>query len=105
MDEYYRGDTFIFPFSFKNENNSSIKYENEDVLKCGIKGSVYDSEYILFKELIVDKETDEVIFEFSSEETKNVEIGPCLLELKLTRDNKVNTIYQEKITIKGDVIR
>lgn len=105
MKEYFRGDTFIFPFTFENENGESINFEVGDILRCGIKSNIYSNNYILIHLIEMGEERGEVTFEFSANETKDVKLGKCLLELELTRGGKVSTIYQEEIEIKGDVVR
>lgn len=105
MDYYFRGDTLIFPFEFVDDNGEKLDFEPQDVLKCGVKTTIYDEQYILIAEKEISEKTSEVIFEFSAEKTRNIKIGDCILELELTRGDVVTTIYHEEIYIDGDVVR
>ena len=106
MEKYYfRGDTIVFPFSLQNENGEEIKFEVGDILRFGAKESIYSDEYALYKEILVSEETSEVQFEFEAEETQKLVPRNYIIELELTRSGDVNTVYQNKILVKGDVIR
>ena len=48
---YYRGDTFIFPFGLQDENGADINFEAGDIVKCGVKSTINDTEYALYKEI------------------------------------------------------
>lgn len=104
-DEYYRGDTFTFPFNFENDNKVSIKFEVGDLIKCGAKRTIKDEKCALFKEVPIKTECDEIQIEFTPEETKDLQRGTYILELELTRNGRVETIYQEEFEVVEDVIR
>ena len=50
-DKYYTGDTFVFPFGFQNENKEPIDFEVGDILRFGMKESIYRKQYSLYKEI------------------------------------------------------
>lgn len=102
---YYRGDTLVFPFGLQNEDGEDVNFEVGDILRFGAKESIYSDEYALYKEIIVSEETSEVQFEFGTEETQKLKPRNYTIELELTRGGDVNTVYQDKILVKGDVIR
>lgn len=104
-NEYYRGDTIVFHFSFANDNGEPIKFEVDDLIKCGAKRTFKSENYALIKELEIDAECDEIQIEFTPEETKDLQRGAYILELELTRNGRVETIYQDYIDIVEDVIR
>ena len=104
-NEYYRGDTFVFPFSFENDNKEPIKFEVGDSIRCGAKRTMKDEKCALFKEVPIKTECDEIQIEFTPEETKDLQRGAYILELELTRNGRVETIYQDYIDIVEDVIR
>lgn len=101
---YYRGDTFIFPFGLQDESGEYVNFEAGDIVKCGVKSTINDTEYALYKELEVMENTDELVFIFYPEETKELMAGKYTRELEHTRGDYVTTIYQEEITVKGDVV-
>lgn len=103
-NEYFRGDTFIFPFELQNENKELIKFEADDILKCGVKESIYNDDYVLYKEIVIEKEINEIQIEFNPEETQKIKATKYIVELELTRGKNVNTIYQGEIEVKGDVV-
>ena len=84
-NEYYRGDTIVFPFSFANDNGEPIKFEVGDLIRCGAKRTFKSENYALIKELEIDAECDEIQIEFTPEETKDLQRGAYILELELTR--------------------
>lgn len=102
---YYRGDTLVFPFSLQNEEKKDINFEVGDILRFGAKENIHVDEYALYKEIEIQEETGEVQFEFETEETQKLEPRNYIIELELTRGGDVNTVYQDKILVKGDVIR
>lgn len=103
-NEYYRGDTFVFPFSFENDNEEEINFEVGDIIKCGAKKSIYSKEYALYKEIIVETETPEIQIKFLPEETKKLKLGKHILEVELTRNGDVETPFQQEFKVKGDAI-
>lgn len=105
MEDYYRGDTFVFPFSLQNHNKENINFETGDILKFGAKGSIRKDEYALYKEIEIEEERAEILFEFTPEETQVLNTGNYIIELELTRGDYVDTIYQNQILVKGDVVR
>ena len=104
-NEYYRGDTFVFPISLQNDNGEEVNFEAGDILKCGVKTSIYSDEYSLFKEITIETETPEIQIKFSPKETQKLKIRKYTLELELTRNGDVETIFQQQFKVKGDVVR
>ncbi len=105
MNSFYRGDTFIFCFKLQDDNGKDINFEVNDVVKFGMKKNIHTKEYSLYKEIDVKEETSEIKIEFSPEETQPLNITSYLIELELTREGYTNTIFQQEILIKGDVVR
>ena len=101
MQEKYRGDTFIFPFSFADPE---LKFEIGDTLKFGMKKACDCETYILYKEIVVEEQKAEVEVRFEAEETAKIEPGDYFVELELKKDNIVETCYREKIKINGDIV-
>lgn len=101
MVKEYRGDTFIFNFSFED---ATIKFKAGDIIRLGIKKSVTDTNYILYKSYTLDTEADEVQFRFETEETKDITPGEYILEVETKKDGIVETPYREIIKIVGDVV-
>lgn len=104
-NEYYRGDTFVFPFSLQNSDGEKVNFEAGDVLKCGVKTSIYSDEYSLFQEITVENKTPEIQIKFLPDETRKLKTRKYMLELELTRNGDVETIFQQEVKVKGDVVR
>lgn len=101
--EKFKGDTFIFQLSIKQENGEDYIFKSGDIIKCGMKKNIGDTKYILEKEIsVVDSEKEvEIIFE--SSETKDIKEGEYILEFTLISQRIVNTVYQKAIKIRGVV--
>lgn len=104
--EIYRGDTFKFDFSATLQDGTIHTFETGDILKAGIKTSIRKNEYELYQKKQLIENADTVTFEFSHEETmKATPSSEAILEVELTDTaGRVSTLYQEEITIVGDVI-
>lgn len=101
----FRGDTFRFEFTSALEDGSLYEFQVGDIIKVGIKNKLSNPKCALFKRIDIEEATDTLQIEFSHEEMKKCCEGDKLLEVELTRTNgDVITLYQEKITIVGDVI-
>ena len=104
-DKYYTGDTFVFPFGFQNENKEPIDFEVGDILRFGMKESIYRKQYSLYKEIKITENTSEIQITFLPEETQQLFPNKkYIIELELTRGEFVDTIYQDEILVKGDVV-
>lgn len=101
MVEKYRGDTFIFPFSYEDEQ---LKFETGDIIRFGIKKACDCDDVILFKEIEVTETTEEIKIIFEPEATKKIKPGDYLIELELTRNGIVETCYRDKLKVEGDLI-
>ncbi len=101
----FRGDTFKFDFSATLEDGTVHTFQPGDILKAGLKVTCRDKEYQIYQKKELTEETDTVTFEFSHEEMMKVSPNEKILEIELTDTaGRVATLYQEKITIVGDVI-
>lgn len=97
--ELFRGDTFSKTIVFEN-----YTLTEGDIVKVGLKGTLYDDEYTLFTEIPIERSCTEIVFAFDG--TNNLEIGEYIFEIELTYNNgKVETVYQAPLTVRGDVIR
>ena len=101
----YRGDTFIFQFSLQDESGSPIKFQKDDIVRFGMKENFYTKDYALCKEMPIGEEKEEIQIEFGPEETSKLELRKYIIELELERNGQIDTIYQDTLTVKGDVNR
>ena len=102
---FFRGDTLKFDFTAETEDGSLYTFEVGDIVKVGIKDKLTNTNYVLFKKINIEEETDTLHINFSHEEMKKCCEGDKLLEIELTKTNgDVITLCQEKITIVGDII-
>ena len=103
--EIYRGDTFKFDFTAVLEDGSLYEFQVGDIVKVGIKNKITNPKCGMLKVINIEEATDTLQVTFSHEEMKKTCLGDKLLEVELTRNNgDVITLYQDKITIVGDVI-
>ena len=101
----FRGDTLRFDFTSTLEDGTLYEFEIGDIVKVGIKNKKTNSKCALFRRIDIKEPTDTLHIEFTHEEMKKCCEGDKLLEVELTRANgDVITLYQEKITIVGDII-
>lgn len=102
--EKYRGDTYIFNVTLEQDGQAQ-KFRAGDLVRFGMKKSTAHTDYALYKEITVDEETDAIEFVFNSEETSKLDVRTYLIEIELTRNNIVETVYRDKLNVLGDVIR
>lgn len=101
----YRGDTFEFDFYSTSTDGSTYVFKQGDLLKFGVKEKLSNTRYLLYKEVRIEKEAEEVTVMFKPEETRKCSKGVKILEVELTdKDGKVRTLFQGKLTIKEDLI-
>ena len=106
--EFYRGNDFYFDIGAELEEDGSVfEFNVGDIIKVGIKDKLSNTNYVLFKEIEVTEKTDTISIHFTNEETKKFSEGDKILEVELTEklNGAVSTIYQDKLTIKGEVIK
>lgn len=101
MVEKYRGDTFVFPFSFKD---TSLSFEKGDVIRYGAKKACDCNDYAFYKEITIEEESKGIQIIFTPEETKNIIPGEYEMELELTKNDIVETCYRETIKVVGDIV-
>ena len=103
--EIYRGDTFKFEFSATLEDGTVHTFQAGDTLKAGLKYNYKSTEYQVYQEKNIAEDTETVMFEFSHEEMMQLTPGEEVLEVELTdTSGVVSTLYQEQITVVGDII-
>lgn len=101
--EKYRGDTYIFNVTLEQDEQAQ-KFQVGDIVRFGAKTNTAQTEYALYKEITVDEETDSVEFVFSSEDTSKLDVRVYLIEIELTRNGNVETVYRDKLNVLGDVV-
>ena len=102
--EKYRGDTYIFNVTLEQDGQAQ-KFRAGDLVRFGAKMSLNQEEYDLYKEITVDKETDSIEFVFTKEETQKLNLQNHQIEIELTRNGIVETVYRDKLIVLGDVVR
>ena len=101
--EKYRGDTYIFNVTLEQDGQAQ-QFQIGDLVRFGAKISLNQEEYDLYKEITVDKETDSIEFVFSSEETQKLNLQNHQIEIELTRNGIVETVYRDRLIVLGDVV-
>lgn len=104
--EFFRGDTFRHDIGAKMKDGSLYLFLPGDVLRVGIKNKIANTRCIAYREIEVTEKTLTVTVEIPPNETKKWSLEPKIIEAELTDTHgDVRTIYQDKIEMKGDVIR
>lgn len=101
--EKYRGDTYMFNLTLEQDGQAQ-KFQIGDIVRFGAKTNTAQTGYALYKEVVVEKETDTIEFVFNSEETSKLDVRMYLIEVELTRDGMVETVYRDKLNVLGDVV-
>ena len=101
MIEKYRGDTFVFPFSFED---TSLSFEVGDFIRFGAKKACDCKGYAFYKEIKIENTSTEIKIIFDKEETKNIAPGEYEMELELTKNNVVETCYRDSLKVLGDIV-
>lgn len=103
--EHFRGDTFRFNFYATLEDGTNYVFQKGDIIKVGIKQKLANSKCFLYRKIVIEEPTSEIPITFTHEEMKRTCEGDKLLEVEWTdKYGNVATLYQEKLTIVGDVI-
>lgn len=102
--EKFRGDTFLFHITIEN-NGESQSFQIGDIVKFGMKRKTNCNEYALYKEVEITEEQSSVDLIFSSEETSKLKNQVYQVEIELTRNNIVETVYRDTLTVVEDVIK
>ena len=98
------GDTYIFNVTLEQDGQAQ-QFQVGDIVRFGMKKSTAHTDYALYKETTVDKEMDSIEFVFSSEETQKLDAQVVYqIEIELTRNSIVETVYRDKLTVLGDVV-
>ena len=97
------GDTYIFNVTLEQDGQAQ-NFQVGDLVRFGMKKSTAHTDYALYKETTVDKETDSIEFVFSSEETQKLDVQVYQIEIELTRNGIVETVYRDKLNVLGDVV-
>lgn len=102
--EKYRGDTYIFNVTLEQDGQAQ-QFQAGDLARFGMKKNTAHTDYALYKEITVDKETDSIEFVFTKEETQKLNLQNHQIEIELTRNGIVETVYRDKLIVLGDVVR
>ena len=103
--QIFRGDTFEFDFNSKTADGSLYIFKVGDLLKVGVKEKLSNTRYLLYREVQIEEEAEEITVMFTPEETKRLSPGDKMLEVELTdKEGKVRTLFQGKLTVKEDLI-
>ena len=101
--EKYRGDTYTFKVTLEQDNQEQ-QFQVGDIVRFGMKKNTANTDYALYKEIIVDTLADSIEFVFSSEETQKLDVQVYQVEIELTRNGNVETVYRDSLKVLGDVV-
>lgn len=102
--EKYRGDTFLFHITLEDDEGGQY-FQAGDVVKLGVKKKAECDEYDLYKEVHVEEEQRAIDMIFQSEETSKLASRTYQIEVEITRNNVVETVYRDTLLILEDVIK
>ena len=105
--ELYKGNTFEAIFTI-TDGNSEYDFQKEDIVSLGIKYSIYDKEYVIYKEYNIEENCTSINLKLTHEETEKLPLAntSAVLEIELVYNSgqSIKTVYQENILLKGVVI-
>jgi hypothetical protein len=91
-----------------DNNNEPYVFQIGDKVRVGIKQTLEDEEYQLYKEFTITEEGTELAIQFTPEETDQLTATESkgILEVELVYNGgaSVKTVYQEPIRLEGVVI-
>lgn len=104
----YKGNSVNVKFNVQDKDtNEAYIFQVGDIVRLGIKSTLDDTEYILYKEFIITEQGDSVALILTPEET-NISVieEDAILELELVYNGgqSVKTVYQDTIMLEGVVI-
>lgn len=106
----YKGNSINCVLTIKDQNNGNTDYyfEEGDIVRVGIKATLDDTDYQLYKEFTVTTPGTELALQFSPEETDQLTATEqkAILEVELVYNGgaSIKTVYQEPIRLEGVVI-
>lgn len=106
----YKGNSINCVLKIKDteNNNEDYIYQVGDIVRVGIKATLDDTEYQLYKEFTVTDEGDSLALQFTPEETDQLtateQKGILEVELVYNGGASIKTVYQEPIRLEGVVI-
>jgi hypothetical protein len=106
----YKGNSINCVLTIKDTDNGNADYEfqNGDIVRVGIKQTLDDTEYQLYKEFTVTTAGTELALQFTPEETDQLTATEAkgILEVELVYNGgaSIKTVYQEPIRLEGVVI-
>lgn len=104
----YKGNSVNVNFRVDDKDTGEAYiFEVDDKIRLGIKTSLEDTAYILYKEFTITERGDTVALILTPEETEiSVTEQDAILELELVYNGgqSVKTVYQDKIALEGVVI-
>lgn len=106
----YKGNSVNCVLTIKDVDNGNINYEFQegDIVRVGIKHTLDDTEYQLYKEFTITDPGTELALQFTPEETDKLtateEKGILEVELVYNGGASIKTVYQEPIKLEGVVI-
>lgn len=107
----YKGNSINASFEVKDtteKDSPNYEFQIGDILRVGIKKTLQDNDYILYKEFTITEPGTKVAIQFTPEETdilpNEEQNGILEIELEYNGGASINTVYQDIITFKGVVI-
>ena len=106
----YKGNSINSVLTVKDTSNDNADYEFQpgDIVRVGIKQTLDDDNYQLYKEFTVTTPGTELALQFTPEETDQLttteERGILEVELVYNGGASIKTVYQEPIRLEGVVI-
>jgi hypothetical protein len=106
----YKGNSINSVLTIKDADNNNEPYVFQigDKARVGIKQTLEDEEYQLYKEFTITEEGTELAIQFTPEETDQLTATESkgILEVELVYNGgaSVKTVYQEPIRLEGVVI-
>lgn len=106
----YKGNSINCVLTIKDAQNDNEPYEFQygDIVRIGIKQTLEDETYQLYKEFTITEPGTELAVQFTPEETDQLTATEekAILEVELVYNGgaSIKTVYQEPIRLEGVVI-
>lgn len=103
----YKGNSVNCVLTIKDDGNDYV-FQIGDIVRVGIKQTLDDEEYQLYKEFTITEEGTELALQFTPEETDGLTATEAkgILEIELVYNGgaSIKTVYQEPIRLEGVVV-
>jgi hypothetical protein len=104
----YKGNSINCVLTIKDSDNIDYEFQVGDIVRVGIKQTLEDTDYQVYKEFTVTEPGTELALQLTPEETDKLTVTEVdgILEIELVYNGgaSIKTVYQDKIKLEGVVV-